>query len=414
MKSLQINQLTPLPKSLSCSELSCLEAEDYTLAPFDDRTLNFLNALSKAILSDKTINRRPEIAALGFWLRHSQLKKMQLTQEHFLKDPNLKLAPLGKVFHICPANVDTMFIYSMVVSLLMGNRNILRISKRVDAFHVLNLFDKLNKLMLEQEFGLFKSYINIIRYDHNDEINNFLSLSCNARLIWGGDKTIETFQSFKKSARTKDIVFSDRISLMILDSESVLSCRGKAFDKLMQDFFNDGYTFDQKGCSSPQTIYFLGSTFNCEQARKRITRGIEEVLVHKYENDLFSISSVKLNKMVDDALRGTISGHSGNNVFKLLELEESSNAGSLQGCGGGYFYYRNGDNILDMKEVMNSKIQTISYFGLSEDSKKQLFSLAYGEGIDRIVKVGNALKFHYLWDGYNLFQELSRKVYLER
>jgi hypothetical protein len=413
MKSLQLSQYTPYSEDLLCTELSCMMASTYVLRPFDSRTLDFLDALSKSILADNTVNRRPEIAALGFWLRKSLLKRMFQEQEHLLNDPQYKVAPLGKVFHICPANVDTMFIYSMVVSLLMGNRNVLRISKRMDAPHVLGLFEKLNLLIATQKFELFKDYINIVSYDHNDDISSYLSSVSNARLIWGGDSTIKIFQSFEKAARTKDIVFADRISMMILNSESVLSCKGKAWVELLRNFYNDAYTFDQMGCSSPQTIYFLGSPKICEQARKKIRIGLEEFLLKEYKNDMNSLASLKLNRMVDDAMEGNILTHTGNNLFKLLELSESVDSSSLHGCGGGYFYYQDCEKITELKALKVPKVQTISYFGLSEDSKMLLKELAYGEGIDRIVKVGHALNFYYIWDGYNLFQELCRKVYIE-
>lgn len=414
MKTLHLIQYTPYSVDLLCSELSCMKASTYVLKPFDGRTLDFLDALSKSILADKTVNRRPEIAALGFWLRKSQLTRMFREQEHLLNDPQYKVAPLGKVFHICPANVDTMFIYSMVVALLMGNRNVLRISKRMDAPHVLGLFEKLNLLIATQRFELFKDYINIVSYDHNEDISTYLSSASNARLIWGGDSTIRTFQSFKKAPRTKDIVFADRISMMILNAESVLSCEGKAWEELLRNFYNDAYTFDQMGCSSPQTIYFLGSPQSCLQARKKISMGLEEFLLNEYENDMSSLASLKLNRMVDDALNGNILTQTGNNLFKLLELSESGDSSSLHGCGGGYFYYQDCEKIAELKALKVPKVQTISYFGLSEDSKMHLEELAYGEGIDRIVKVGHALSFHYIWDGYNLFHELCRKVFIEQ
>lgn len=413
MKSLQVSQYSPNSENLLCANLRCFNASDYLLRPFDSRTIDFLDSLSKNILADKAVNRRSEITALGFWLRKSHLKRMFQDQERLLNDPIYKVAPLGKVFHVCPANVDTMFIYSMVVALLMGNRNILRISKRMDAPHILNLFEKLNQLMATQEFELFKDYINIVSYDHNDDISNYLSSASNARLIWGGDTTISTFQSFKKAPRTKDIVFADRISMMILDSESVLTCDGKSWDELLRNIYNDAYTFDQMGCSSPQTIFFLGGYKSCEKARKKLSKGLETLLLLEYKNDINSLASLKLNRIVDDALNGIILTHSGNNLFKLLELSETYDSGSLHGCGGGFFYYRDCEGISDLETLKVPKVQTVSYFGLSDESKMLLKELVYGEGIDRVVKIGHALNFHYIWDGYNLFQELSRKVYFE-
>jgi hypothetical protein len=46
------------------------------------------------------------------------------------------------------------------------------------------------------------------------------------------------------------------------------------------------------------------------------------------------------------------------------------------------------------------------YFGLSKDELDELATLSFGRGIDRIVPIGAALNFDYIWDGYNLFDEL--------
>ena len=38
--------------------------------------------------------------------------------------------PRGLVFHVPPANVDTIFVYSWALSALAGNPNVVRISSR--------------------------------------------------------------------------------------------------------------------------------------------------------------------------------------------------------------------------------------------------------------------------------------------
>ena len=47
------------------------------------------------------------------------------------KNNNYVLLPLGKTFHIAPSNVDTIFVYSWLISMLMGNINVIRISSRI-------------------------------------------------------------------------------------------------------------------------------------------------------------------------------------------------------------------------------------------------------------------------------------------
>lgn len=412
MESLKINQLSPVVlDSVYLKDLQVFEKRDYLLKPFDERTLDFFDAFSKNILSNKQINYLPEIAALGFWLRRANLIKLKVENKHLFLSEIYKVSPLGKVFHICPANVDTMFVYSLTVSALMGNRNILRVSSRMDAPHVILLFEILNSILKLEKFELFKSYINVISYSHDDLISSTISTSVNARVIWGGDQTIKTFKKFETSPRTKDIVFSDRVSMLCIDCNSYLKINNDNLNIVLRNFFNDAYTFDQMGCSSPQTIFFVGEKIDYEKCILKFKDDVTEYLINNYQTDLASISSMKLNRMVDDVLGNVIISQKGNNYVKLLELKEDVDESNLHGCGGGYFYVRNIKSTIFLKNLQNPKTQTISYFGLSEDDKNFLLDLSNGEGIDRIVPLGEALNFNYIWDGYNLFDELSKKVY---
>ncbi len=64
------------------------------------------------LLRNSEAKTYPELVALGFWLRKSNLKKMQNLS------PIGVIKPLGWVVHFTPSNVDTMFIYSWICSLL--------------------------------------------------------------------------------------------------------------------------------------------------------------------------------------------------------------------------------------------------------------------------------------------------------
>lgn len=385
---------------------------DYVLKPCDERTINFFDMYSKKILSNKEINKLPEIAALAFWLRKSNLLQLKRENERLLDTSVFYLSPLGKVFHVCPANVDTMFIYSLAVSMLMGNKNLLRLSNRMDAPHIISLFHLLNETIDEQR--LFSDYINIIQYGHSDTVSNYISYHSNARIIWGGDQTISSFRNFTVSPRTKDIVFADRVSMLCINCKTYLNLSEEENKTFCHHFFNDGYTFDQMGCSSPQTIYFLGDDNEYNLCTKKMQEDLSAYLRQKYNTDIFSLASLKLNRMADDSISATITKASGDNYITLLQLGESVDESSLHGCGGGYFYIRQIKSISDLSRLKKAKVQTVSYFGLDEEQKENLLAQANGEGIDRIVPMGTALNFHYIWDGYNLFDELSKKIFFKK
>lgn len=409
-----VKQLSPESRLVECKDLFALKDKSYTLTPFDSKTIDFLDQLSRRILKDSYSANRPELLALGFWLRKSQINRIAKEQQTSNQSQDLKLSPVGVVFHICPTNVDTMFMYSMVISLLVGNKNILRISSRSENSAVLELLRHINELMTKAEFSRFQEYINVITYTHDEEISRFLSLNCNARLIWGGDQTIQTFHKFETRPRTKNIIFADRLSISILGSSRLIELNKKDWGNFVVKFYRDAYTFDQKGCSSPQIIYFLGDPLSNKEAINLLEEKISDYLESNYENDTASIATLKLNRMVDDSLAGILREHHGSNLFKLVIVENEIDTTSLQSCGGGYFYGKEVADLSQLKSLSIPKVQTITHFGLNNRQITDLSELAFGEGIDRIVKLGNALKFDYIWDGYNLVKELSRTVYIER
>ena len=410
---MNVQLISPEKIVIEVQHIPALRKDVYTLKAFDDKTILFFDALSKKIVSNTSINRLPEMVALSFWIRKANLNKIKEDNSYLFQQKNVLLAPLGKVFHICPANVDTMFIYSLAVSVLMGNKNILRISERMDAPQIQILFQLLSELLQQSEFELFKSYINLISYAHDEVISTYISQQSNARIIWGGDNTINTFRDFKPSPRTHDIIFADRISIAVIECASFNYLDEKGKLQFANKFFNDAYTFDQKGCSSPQTVYFIGDKIafdNCVQVLSELLSNISR---KKYETDISSLASLKLNQMVDDTLGHLMQNKIGDNYSTFAIMDENSLDKELHSCGGGYFYAKQLSNIKDLESGISVKMQTIAYFGLSETQLSNLKEMACGEGIDRIVPIGDALDFHYVWDGYNLLETLSRKVFIK-
>jgi len=410
---MNVKLLTPSEEFILVSDLPALAVQDYTLHPFDEQVMAFLDTFSRAVLSDASINRYPEIAALGFWLRRGNLNKIKSENSNLFDNQFFISAPIGKVLHICPANVDTMFFYSFAVSVLMGNRNILRVSARMEMPQIMKLFAILNQLIAEERFSIFKNYINIISYGHDDHISEYLSLNTNARMIWGGDGTIGIFKKFKTAPRTKDIVFADRISLLCISCAPYLELNEKGLENFAALFLNDAYTFDQMGCSSPQTIYFLGSSEEYNNCINAMQDQLRNYIGRKYETEVESLASLKINQAVDDVIRHRIDKKYGDNFCTFAQLKEDENEELLHSCGGGYFYVKHIHKLAQLSNIVNAKLQTISHFGLTDNELHELRLLANNEGIDRIVPIGMALNFNYIWDGYNLLDELSRKVFIK-
>ena len=60
--------------------------------------------------------------------------------------------------------------------------------------------------------------------------------------------------------------------------------------------------------------------------------------------------------------------------------------------------------------IINTKYQTLTYFGFN---KSDLLNFVFKNrllGIDRIVPVGEALDIGVIWDGYDIVRSLSRII----
>jgi hypothetical protein len=408
-----VKQISPIEQDIDIRDLLSTKSSDYPLSVFDELIIEFFNDFSRQIISDKNINKIPAITALAFWLRKASMNDLINENKHLINTSSYIPNPIGKVFHVCPSNVDIMFLYSLVISLLAGNKNIVRVSKKSLHSNILELFKIINQLLAAKKFSTLASYIIIISYEHEIEINECISNSCNARIIWGGDNTINLFKSFKTQARTKDIVFADRVSFSIINTKKYKSDDLKSQKELVKNFFNDSYTFDQKGCSSPQLIFLLGDIDSNKFFVPDFYNKLSTLAEDNYLTDITSLASLKLNTIASDIIDNKTDNviHT-NNYVTFVNYTESDLTN--HSCGGGYFYIRIINELQELKPFLNKKIQTLSYYGFNEDEISQFASLSYGMGADRIVPIGKSLQFSYIWDGYNLIDELiSKKMILK-
>lgn len=405
-----LNLIIPEKKVIVPDDLPAIISQSYPLPVFDPLIIDFLDSLSKSILKNNELNRNPGFAALGFWLRKANINLI-INENNFLVNSNkFVLNPLGVVLHICPANVDTMFLYSLSLSLLTGNKNIVRISSRIDNYLINILFDCIESLINQDKYNILRNYLNIVQYEHNDEINTFLSHNVNARIIWGGDTTVSYFKTFPTNGRNKDLTFPDRTSYCIFKASGFNFLEDEKKKEVVRIFYNDSFSFDQQGCSSPQIIFVTGNYEDYEYFKKNFYNLLKIYANDHYKNDIFSLATYKYNQLAIDVLENKL--HI-NDILKesnfVYFIEISDQSEDISSCGGGYFYIKYLETVNELEHFINKNTQTLSYFGLSQYEIDQIVNISFGKGIDRVVPVGEALNFEYIWDGYNIIDELCLK-----
>lgn len=371
--------------------------------PFSQTRIDFLASFSKKL--SRRARRDGGAQALSYWLRRTELERMR---EEFSKLNRIdaKLFPRGLTFHIPPANVDTIFVYSLALAMLTGNRSIVRISSRILVEESVVLQTFLETLC---EWPAVEQSTALISYGHDDEITQRLSRACDLRVIWGGDASVETIQRAPKSVFARDIVFPDRVSLAAINVDAYEKLNNAERDRLASRFFNDVFWFDQLGCSSPRIIAWVGGNEIARVSEEFHSRLNSEVKTRNYRlapADVMAKLNYTFRSIVSqDAIKYRRFGYA-DSVLSVDDFPQFE----ADFCGAGFFFELRLPDLLALAPVVSRQHQTLSAFGFELSEIDALLVLLNGKGIDRVVPIGNALDFNRFWDGYDLLAEFTRRV----
>ena len=371
--------------------------------PYDKLLCAFLDDLSAQLRSCVEPSAYPDVMAFAFWCRRANIDRLKTG----FKNGETRLG-LGVVFHITPSNVPVNFAFSFVFGLLSGNANIVRVPSK--PFPQIGIIcAAIDKLFASDKYRKIKEMTAFVRYEQNDEITSMYSENCNARIIWGGDAAIGNIRKLAVPERCVDIAFSDRYSLCVIDAPSVIKLDEAELIMLSERFYNDTYIMDQNACSSPHLIVWLGD--KKEVAKEKFWTAVYNTVEEKYQ--LAAVNAVdKYTLLCQNALElNNIKSFTkdGNNVYRISIDKVLDNTDSFRGKFG-YFYEYLTDDINNLAHVINSKYQTLTYFGIDKSELLGFVVKNRLSGIDRIVPVGKALDMDVMWDGYDIVRSLSRII----
>jgi len=395
----QINVMTTLEKT---------NTDSLVIKPFESIIISFINEFSKAIFTDKEFKQYPELISLAFWMRESSINKLKL--EFFKRNENRLIAPRGLALHFAPANVDAIFIYSLFLSLLVGNQNIVRVSSNKSEQQQL-IIRVLNQLLVKDKFRKLQSYITIINYAHSDVITKSLSSVCDVRVIWGGDSTVTKISAAPIPPKTIEIKFANKYSYALFGASIIANWTSDKVEELAKNFINDSYWFGQMGCSSPRNVYWYGKQDDVEIAKYRFWDAVTNQLAdfpHQLSDaDLVNKYVLQCDIAANSAIENTITPN-------MLASRIANTSDSLLGvqsehCGGGLFFEDHLSDLGLLGQVVDRDIQTIVYAGID---KEQLHEAIQQWDVlpDRLVPCGEGLMFNRIWDGYDLLESFARFV----
>ena len=372
--------------------------------PYDNLICTFLGELSNSINSFKNISDFPDLKALAFWIRYKNI--ISLKKKY--SNDQIRLSR-GLIFHITPSNIPTNFAYSLIFGLLTGNRNIVKVPSK-NFVQITIVCNEINKLLKKRKFTKIQKMITVVKYNNNSEFTKKISLLCNVRMIWGGDNTINEINKFPLKIRSFNIEFSDRYSFCVLDTKAIINADKYRMESLVRNFYNDTYLVDQNACSSPHLIVWFGKNPNV--AKSKFWNQLLKLLEKKYYPPEIALID-NLTKFYNDSIinsKNIISQKRFKNLIYTIQLKKLYQDQDSYRGKWGYFYEFHTLNFNQIKNIINTKYQTLTYFGLEKKYFNKFLLDSNLIGIDRVVPIGRSLDMSFYWDGLDLNKTLTRIV----
>ncbi|MFA9376896.1 MAG: acyl-CoA reductase [Lachnotalea sp.] len=372
------------------------------LEPYSEVVCDFLDELSSVLRKDSIAKQYADIVSLAFWCRKASVMKMK---QKFI-DGGIHLGR-GIVFHITPSNVPVNFAFSYFFGILSGNSNIVRVPSK-EFLQTKIICNAINRVFENNKYKIIKNSTLLISYEKNKEVTDYYSSICDARIIWGGDQAIRNIRQSPLKEKAVEIVFADRYSLAILNSEKIVEATKSELQEISNKFYNDTYLMDQNACSTPHLILWEGK--DKELAKKRFW---ESVFLSSKKYDLEPIKVVdKYTQLCKLAMEyNEIKNISMfENLIYTIDLKQlPSDICVLRGSFGVFFQY-DVDNLNQIASYITDKVQSLIYYGVDKDTLINFVMDNHLQGIDRIVALGEALNIGVYWDGYDIVRMLSRQI----
>ncbi|QTR46408.1 hypothetical protein J9253_00130 [Thiothrix litoralis] len=377
------------------------------LKPFSKEILTFIDQLSLALLRSPIARNEPELTALAFWMRKSNIEKIRLAMQE--KIGEAFLTPRGTVFHIAPSNVDTIFIYSWFLSMLVGNRNIVRLSSK-ESIQTEILIQHLYELVSLPEHKQIAERNILVRYSPNDDITARLSSFCDVRTIWGGDSTVQQIRRTPIPPTAIDIAFANKYSLALIKASKWLDTSPSDKKKLAELFYNDSYWFDQMACSSPRLVLWIGDLESSKLASNDFWSNLKSIIQvkHKRFADADYVNKFVATNNLAITSKINVQATENNDLIRIWLEEPALHIDDH--CGSGLFFESCLNTIDNLHPLLKRSIQTVTYAGFT---KKEILAFLEKQpplGIDRIVPFGQALYFSSTWDGFDLLRTFMREI----
>ncbi|MBQ9015391.1 MAG: hypothetical protein IJ109_04660 [Firmicutes bacterium] len=384
-----------------------------TMKAFDPLVLSFLEELSALFMKDPAYRQYPDIYALGFWLRPAHLKQLQARQEEMWRadasTDGCSGARCGRglALHIAPSNMPTMFAYSWITALLAGCSSVVRLSAKESEISDA-ILQGIREVLSRPAFEALRRRNAFVRFPRDHEVLARISEKVSARMIWGGDATVEKICGVPKPEDAIDIGFPDKYSIAVMDAGTVEAMPEEELRLQADRFCRDTYGADQNACSSPRSVFWIGGG-SAAKAKERWWDAVHEAS-RRYELAPWMATEkyrVLCRSYAQTEGLGQVKRR-GNRVYTVPcgSASDWGNRSLPEGRLGIFFEF----NLQDQEQLLpllGERIQTAVCIGMDPQDLYEQARRAGCPGLDRAVSAGEALEFDTIWDRKDLITMLT-------
>jgi hypothetical protein len=382
-------------------------------APFDPRAVAFVGKFSQKLLTHPRIREYPELAALAHWFRPARLRDLG---QRFREPEDAVVRGRGLVFHLAPANVDSVAMYSWLIAFLAGNVNWVRVSQKPSA-QLDFILTVLQQTLDDNVVGeAVMGRVVLFTYAHDEAVTQAISAAAMCRVVWGGDATVAAIRAIPLRPSATELCFPDRFSAAAISARAVLAMDEAALSSQAAGFYNDAFWFGQQACSSPRLLAWVGNAADSAQAQQRFWAAVQAHVDGKQPEITAAMHMDRLGAAFDMAAKELAhpASHSITGAHPLrLDMEKPLHAVVKElHCGNGLFLEQRLDHLHDLAPQLTDKEQTLAVLGFERAALLDFVDRLPARAIDRIVPFGEALSFSPVWDGVDLFAAFTRQISL--
>ena len=370
--------------------------------PFAGSITGYLSEVSGALMADTRTRNYPDVVTFAFWIRRASLEALKAG---FPAPDGTVRSGRGVTFHIAPSNVPVSFAYSLAAGLLTGNACIVRVPS-VEFPQVEIIADALRTAAQKPSMSGQAAYVALVRYHHEQEINDLFSGMADIRIIWGGDGAIADIRKSPLKPGSTDITFADRYSVAVMDADAWLKLDDK--ERMAAQFYNDSYVMDQNACTSPRMVIWTGR--HRSQAKEEFWNLLQRIVAAKYRfQDIQGVDKLAAAYLVAANVEGARVVCCGDNRLVRVSVPEADPALMDIRASGGFFLEYDCEDVMELKDLFNDRrCQTAGICG-SHDWLAPLLEAGI-RGVDRIADTGHMMDFDLIWDGYDLVSAMTRTI----